>query len=238
MTAAVLAALLDALKYLWVGRSLHVEKSGRALLQPAQAVIDENISPRNLRLEFDHRRPAGRDQCGLHIAEGFGGTFRMDLVENLADYVKARYGVGSGIPEKDPHSLADLGFQRALFAKRPGAPIKNHEIGCLVHHFVDRGLVDAALDSISLEIDIAFHNVEFPVHLRPASRRLDDHETVHSVRKVIGNHRRRAVINKDAGPHRLELEDARGSGRGLSHLAAAAGSEHPMRIDAMAHRTV
>jgi hypothetical protein len=29
----------------------------RALLQPAQAVIDENISPRNLRLEFDHRRP-------------------------------------------------------------------------------------------------------------------------------------------------------------------------------------
>jgi hypothetical protein len=70
MTAAVLAALLEALKYLWVGRSLHIEKSGRALLQPAQAVIDENISPRNLRLEFDHRRSAGRDQGGLHIAEG------------------------------------------------------------------------------------------------------------------------------------------------------------------------
>ena len=59
MTAAVLAALLDALKYLWVGWSLHIEKSGRALLQPAQAVIDENISPRNLRPEFDHRRSAG-----------------------------------------------------------------------------------------------------------------------------------------------------------------------------------
>jgi hypothetical protein len=89
MTAAILAALLDALKYLWVGRSLHVEKSGRALLQPAQAVIDENISPRNLRLEFDHRRPAGRDQGGLYIAEGLGRPFRMDLVENLADDVKA-----------------------------------------------------------------------------------------------------------------------------------------------------
>jgi|GEM_PF-4265346 len=36
MTAAVLAALLDALEHLWVGRSLHIEKSGRALLQPAK----------------------------------------------------------------------------------------------------------------------------------------------------------------------------------------------------------
>src|SRR5580704_1974424 len=125
MTAAILAALLDALKYLWIGRSLHIEISGRALLQPAQAVIDENISPRNLRLEFDHRRAAGRDQGGLHIAEGLGRPFRMDLVENLADDVKARYGVGSGIPEKDPHRLADLRFQRALFAKRPGAPVEN-----------------------------------------------------------------------------------------------------------------
>jgi Pyridine nucleotide-disulphide oxidoreductase len=57
------------------------------------------------------------------------------------------------------------------------------------------------------------------------------------VRKVIGDHRRRAVINKDAGLHGLELEDARGAGRGLGHFAAAAGSEHPMRIDAVAHRS-
>src|ERR1700724_1891062 len=128
MTAAILAAVLDALKYLWIGRSLHVEISGRALLQPAQAVIDENISPRNLRLEFDHRRPAGRDQGGLHIAEGLGRPFPVGLVENLADDVKARYRVGSGISEKDPHRLADLGFQRAPFAKRPGAPVENHEI--------------------------------------------------------------------------------------------------------------
>src|ERR1700730_9430431 len=118
MTAAILAALLDALKYLWVGRSLHVEISGRALLQPAQAVIDENISPRNVRLELDHRPPAGRDQGGLHIAEGLGRPFRMALVENLADDVKARYRVGAGIPEEDPHGLADLGFQRALFGER------------------------------------------------------------------------------------------------------------------------
>ena len=82
MTAAVLAARLEALKYLWVGRSLHIEKSGRALLQPAQAVIDENMSPRNLRLEFDHRRSAGLDQGGLHIAEGSrwpGWTFYHNL---------------------------------------------------------------------------------------------------------------------------------------------------------------
>src|SRR5437870_1282192 len=106
MTAAVLADLLDAPKYLWIGRSLHIEKSGRALLQPAQAVIDENISPRNLRLEFDHRRPAGGDQGGLHVAEGLGCTFGMDLVKNLADDVKARHGIGSGIPEEDPHGLS------------------------------------------------------------------------------------------------------------------------------------
>ncbi|MGB8900914.1 MAG: hypothetical protein WCC90_17475, partial [Methylocella sp.] len=62
MTAAALAALLEAQKYLWVGRSLYIEKSDRALLQAAQAVVDENISPRKLRLEFDHRRSAGGDQ--------------------------------------------------------------------------------------------------------------------------------------------------------------------------------
>ena len=41
VATAVLADLLDAPKYLWIGRSLHIEKSGRALLQSAQAVIDE-----------------------------------------------------------------------------------------------------------------------------------------------------------------------------------------------------
>jgi hypothetical protein len=46
-----------------------------------------------------------------------------------------------------------------------------------------------------------------------------------------------STTNKDAGLHGLELEDARGAGRGLGHFAAAAGSEHPMRID-VAHRTV
>jgi hypothetical protein len=94
MTAAVLAALLEALKYLWVGRSLHIEKSGRALLQPAQAVIDENISPRNLRLEFDHRRSAGGDQGGLHIAASLSRPFRMDLLSQF----------GAHRPDREPHA--------------------------------------------------------------------------------------------------------------------------------------
>jgi hypothetical protein len=46
------------------------------------------------------------------------------------------------------------------------------------------------------------------------------------------------VIDKHARPHRLELEDARRAGRGLGHFAATAGSEHPMRIDAVADWTV
>ena len=97
--------------------------------------------------------------------------------------------------------------------------------------------MNAALGSISFEINIAFHHVEFLVYLRPAARRLDDHETVHAARKVIGDHRRRAVIDEDAGMRGFELEEARRAGRGLGHFAAAARSEHPMRIDAMADRT-
>ncbi len=162
----------------------------------------------------------------------------MDLVKNFADDVKARHEIGSGIPKEDTHGIAHLGFQSTLLAKRPCAPVENHKIRCLLRHFVDGDLEDAALGSISLEINIALHDVEFAVHLRPASGWLDDHETVHSVRKMIGNHRRRAVIDKDAGVHGLELEHARRAGRGLGHLAAATGSEHAMRVDAVAHWTV
>ena len=75
------AARADALEDLWVWRPFDIKKSDRAFLQPAEAMVDENISSGNHGLNFHHRRAALQEQGRLHIAQGLGGAFRMDLVE-------------------------------------------------------------------------------------------------------------------------------------------------------------
>jgi len=119
MTAAREAPRLDALKDLRIRRSFDLEESNGALLQPAEAVIDENISPRNLRLEFDHGRSARRHQGRLHIAQSLGRPFRMDLVKNFADDMEAaRDIVRPGIPKKIRTVSPTLAFSARSLAIR------------------------------------------------------------------------------------------------------------------------
>ena len=110
MAAARQAPRLDALKHLSIWRSFNLKKSGGALLQPAETMVDENINSRDLGLEFDHRCAARRNQGGLHIAHGLSCPFRMDLVEDFADDMEARDIIRSGIAEKDADRFANFGF--------------------------------------------------------------------------------------------------------------------------------
>ena len=110
VAVACYAPRLDALEDLRVWRAFDFKETGSTLLQAAQAMVDENISPRYLRLEFHHRCPARRDKCGLHIAHGLGCSFRMDLVKNFADDMEARHEIRASIAEKDANRFADLGF--------------------------------------------------------------------------------------------------------------------------------
>jgi hypothetical protein len=89
MPAARQAPRLDALKNLRIGRSLDLQEADRALFEPPETVTDQNIGPRHLCLEFDDRRSARRHQGRLHIAQGLGCPFRMDLVKDFADDMEA-----------------------------------------------------------------------------------------------------------------------------------------------------
>src|SRR5262249_11421000 len=102
----------------------------------------------------------------------------------------------------------------------------------LLFHLIDSGLVHAALGGVAFEINVALHYIEFMVDLGPTARRLDDHEAIHPMREMIGDHWRRAVVNINARIHRLKLKNACGAGRGLSDLATAARASHAMRVDA------
>lgn len=62
MAVACQAACLDALEDLRIWRAFDIKKSHRAFLQPAEAVIDENVSSRDLSLEFHYCRSACRDK--------------------------------------------------------------------------------------------------------------------------------------------------------------------------------
>src|ERR1700731_1385053 len=94
----------------------------------------------------------------------------------------------------------------------------------------------AAFGRITFQINIALHHIKLPVDLWTAARRLNDHETIHAMRKMERYHRRSAMIDVDSRIHGLELKDACRTGRSLGHLASAAWPENTMRVDAVADR--
>jgi hypothetical protein len=57
VTAARHTPRLYTLEDLRIRRPFDLKESDSALLQPAEAMIDEDIGPWHLRLEFDNRRP-------------------------------------------------------------------------------------------------------------------------------------------------------------------------------------
>jgi hypothetical protein len=120
---------LDAFKQLRIRRPFDLEESGRALSQPAEAVVDKNISARDLRLEFDDRCSARRHQGRLHIAQGFGCAFRMDLVENFADDMEARDMVRPGMPKKIRMVSPTLAFSARSLASDPALPLNTTKSG-------------------------------------------------------------------------------------------------------------
>src|ERR1700730_13753285 len=92
-------------------------------------MVDENISSGYLRLKFHHRRPARRDKCGLHIAHGLGGTFRVDLVKNLPNHMEARHKVRAVIAENIRTVSPTLAFSARSLASDPLLPLKTTKSG-------------------------------------------------------------------------------------------------------------
>jgi hypothetical protein len=60
-----------------------------------------------------------------------------------------------------------------------GLKLRRARAGSLLS--VPGGLMDAALDRIPFEINVALHYTEFVVNLRPASEWFDDHEAIKAV---------------------------------------------------------
>jgi hypothetical protein len=118
VTAACQAPRLHTLEHLRIWRPFDLEITGRALLQPAEAMIDEDVSPRYLRLEFNHCCSTRWDQRRLYVAQRLRRAFGVDLVKNLTNDMKARDRVRPGIAKKDSYGFANLGLQ-SPFLRHP-----------------------------------------------------------------------------------------------------------------------
>src|SRR5688500_6786290 len=88
VTVVWLAAPLDELEDARVGPPVHLEVAAVALLQPPQAVVDQDVAPRHLQRELDHRRAAGRHQRRLDVRLRLARPLRRHPVEDLADDVE------------------------------------------------------------------------------------------------------------------------------------------------------
>ena len=116
---------LDRLEHRWVGPALRPRGAGGALLQPAEAVVDQDVAARHLDLELDHRRATGRHQRGLDVGQRLAGALRVDPVEDLADDVEAGGQVRTADAEEDADRLADLGLEGVVAGQRADATVED-----------------------------------------------------------------------------------------------------------------
>jgi hypothetical protein len=88
-----------------------IEIARQPALQARQGMVDQDITPRHLHLELDHRCPAWWDQGGLHIGQGFGGQGSLvkDPIENLANDVEGGNEVRAAHAKENPHGFASFG---------------------------------------------------------------------------------------------------------------------------------
>ena len=87
-------------------------------------------------------------------------------------------------------------------------------------------------------VELALHHVELAVHLRQPALGLDDDQAVHAVGDVVGDARRGAVIDVDAGLQRLEGHGVLRAGLGLGRMGAAARTGRGVEVDGVHHHAV
>src|SRR5437868_5167731 len=76
------------LKQLRIVRTFHVQIRERPLFEAGDVVVLQHIHARHPQRELGHRRPARRHERGLHVAQHFLTTLRMDLIPGQSDHVE------------------------------------------------------------------------------------------------------------------------------------------------------
>src|SRR6516162_4448560 len=117
--------------------------------------------------------------------------------------MERRGEVWSADAEEDAHGLADLGLERMQLRQRADRAVEDEVFGMLAQELLDAEFGAAVLAVRNVRVDLALHHVELAVDRRQSFLGLDQDETVHSVRNVLGHHWRRAVIDVEAGHQRL-----------------------------------
>ena len=70
-------------------------------------------------------------------------------------------------------------------------------------------LLQTGLAFWSCGVELALHHVVFMIDMRQPARRLDEDQSVHSVRDVLRNHRAAAVVSERPGCCRFERKGLR-----------------------------
>src|SRR5947207_7809962 len=86
---------------------------------------------------------------------------------------------------------------------------------------------------LTLQVEVALHQVEFAVHLRETRLWLDDNKPVHTAGDVLRHHGRRTVIHVHTWIESLKLETAILTGRDLHHFGSSTWPGDCVQVDAV-----
>ena len=110
---------------------------------------------------------------------------------------------GPPTPKKMRTVSPTLACSGCSFDKRADRAVEDEIFRPLVQQLLDAELLAAVLPERRIGIDLALHDIELVVDRRQPALRLDQDQAVHAVGDVLGDHRRRAVIDVEAGHQRL-----------------------------------
>jgi hypothetical protein len=172
----------------------HIEEANTSLVQTKDGVVDQRIGARHDGVDVDHRRAPRRHRDGLNEASRRRDqiAISIDFLKYAADQVECRRQIGPCVAEVDPNVIASHSFQRTLSRQRTLSPIEYDCIGSFVQTTGIRQLHCVGWSSVlqnlgRLMVEFALHDVILSVHGSQGglvALRLDQHQTVHSIRDV------------------------------------------------------
>ena len=223
-----------------IWRTLDDQKAGKPSLHAGQRVIHDRVISRHMKLELGDHSATGRHRDGLNTLQRRvrQAAQSVDLVEDLADHVEGRREVRSAHAEEKPHRFSDLGMQGMQFRNRAHRAVEDEILGSLVQQLLDAELLASVLAERRFGIDLALHDIKFVVDRRQARFGLDQDHAIHAVGNVLGDHRRRAVVNVKAGNEGLERHRFFGARIDLQCRSTSAGAGCRMKIHRVDHVAV
>ena len=146
-----------------VGCSFDVQDSYQAALEPRKRMIDQDVIPRHIELEFGDDGATWRHRDRLNALQRLAEDAAqiVNLIEHFPDDVERRGEIRTADAEEDADRFADFRFQRMQLRQGADRAVKDEIFRPLVQQFLDIEFLAAVLCQTPLRC-----------RSRPASRKI------------------------------------------------------------------